>query len=124
MRSKFCIMVITLSLSCRLAAQEKYTVTWDYKAQSFREFVTKAESLLPVKFYYKEEWVADLKLSDYPGWTTLPTILTSLFNGTSLHFFIDNSGHIVITRDFAVKRPDVVNEDNKLYIPTTYFAEW
>ena len=116
-------MVITLCLCCRLAAQEKYTVTWEFKAQSFREFVTKAESLLPVKFYYKEDWIADLKLSDCPGCTTVPSVLTSLFNGTSLHFFIDNSGHIVITRDFAVKRPDVVNEDVKLYIPTAYFAE-
>jgi hypothetical protein len=123
MRQRFYIATLTLLLSHQLAAQEKYPVGWDYKTQSFREFVTKAETVLPVKFYFKEEWVADLKLSDYPGSVTLQAVLTNLFRGTSLHFFIDNTGHVVITRDFAVKRPDAVTEDEKLYIPTTFFIE-
>jgi len=123
MQRKFFIVIFALLLTQQLAAQEKYPVEWDYKTQSFREFVTKAETVLPVKFYYKEEWVADLKLSDYPDCVTLQAVLRNLFGGTSLHFFIDNAGHVVITRDFAVKRPEVVTEDEKLYIPTTYFAE-
>jgi hypothetical protein len=123
MQHKIFITILALLLTQQLAAQEKYPVDWDFKAQSFREFVTKAESILPVKFYYKEEWVADLKLSDYPGCVTLQSVLNNLFRGTSLHFYIDNAGHVVITNNFAVKRPDVINDDEKLYIPTTYFAE-
>jgi hypothetical protein len=123
MRLKLYIAILTLLLSSRLVAQEKYPVDWDYKTQSFREFVTKAESILPVKFYFKEEWVAGLRLSDYPGCVTLQAVLSNLFRDIPLHFFIDNAGNVVITRDFAVKRPDVVIEDVKLYIPTTYFAE-
>ncbi len=123
MRLKLYIAILTLLLSSRLVAQEKYPVDWDYKTQSFREFVTKAESILPVKFYFKEEWVAGLRLSDYPGCVTLQAVLSNLFRDIPLHFFIDNAGNVVITRDFAVKRPNVVTEDVKLYIPTTYFAE-
>jgi hypothetical protein len=125
MRGRLFLVVMLLSLCYRLAAQEKYPVTWDYKSQSFSEFVAKAESLLPIRFYFIDEWVANLKLSEYSNSNSLDSVLSNLFRGTPLYFYIDNAGRVVITKDFAVKRPgaEATAAYEKLYIPTTSFAE-
>ena len=112
-------------LACNLKAQKKYIISWDYKNLSFREFVLKTESLLPVKFFLKNEWVTDLRLSDYKGCKTLSCVLDSLFKGKFLYYLMDDSGKIVITKNFAVKvlESPSVNQNN--YIPqTSYTDSW
>jgi hypothetical protein len=99
---KSLILILTLFLAGNLIGQEKYKISFSCKGLSFKEFVTKTESLLPVKFYYKDSWVTGLKLSDYPDCNTLPCILDNLFRGKQLKYFIDDSGNIVVTGSFAV----------------------
>ena len=103
MKLKIHFLILTLFLTFTLKAQEKYTISWAYKDLSFQEFVTKSESLLPVKFYFKDDWVTDLKLSDYAGCKTLSCILDNLFKGSLLYYYIDDSGNVVITKNFMVK---------------------
>src|ERR1035437_6520215 len=71
MKLKIHILILLLLLSINLGAQEKYGISSHYKDISFTDFVTKVESILPVKFYYIDDWVNDLKLGDYPDCTTL-----------------------------------------------------
>jgi hypothetical protein len=121
MKLKIHILILILSLSFDLGAQEKYKISTNYKDLSFTDFVTKAESLFAVKFFYKDEWVNDLKLGDYPDCTTLSCIMDNLLRGTSLYYYIDEFGNTVITKNYAVRVSDTpVEKDNKFLPPTEY----
>ncbi|MBN1107348.1 MAG: TonB-dependent receptor [Bacteroidales bacterium] len=85
-----------------LNAQEKYTVNWDYAGQSFTDFVITAESKLPVRFFFRDEWIGSLVPEHYPGCKDLNCVLENLFRGTSLYYYMDDEGNVIITRDFAV----------------------
>ncbi len=122
MKPRILFLILTLCLAFNLRAQEKYRISWDYKDLSFNEFVTKAESLLSVKFFYKDDWVTSLKLSHYQGCITLSCVLDNLFKGTSLYYFIDDSGKVVITRNFAVKVSDAPLENENNFVPPTVYT--
>lgn len=121
MKLKIFLIVVLLQLSFHLRGQDKYLITWDYKNLSFKEFVAKSEKLLKVKFFYKDEWVTDLKLADYPGINTLTGVLDNLLRDKSLYYFIDAAGNVVFTINFAVKVSDrQVNKDVNFIPPTEY----
>ena len=104
-----------------LCAQEKYAISEDLKGLTFKEFAAKTEKQFKVKYFYREEWVHDLKIGDYPDCSTLPCILDDLFKGTSLYFLIEESGNIVITERYAVKVSAApVEKDNKFLPPGDY----
>jgi hypothetical protein len=104
-----------------LCAQEKYVISEDVKGLTFKEFAAKTEKQFGVKYFYREEWVHDLKTDDYPDCSTLPCILDNLFKGTSLYFLIEESGNIVITDRYAVKVSAApVEKDNKFLPPGDY----
>ena len=123
MKLKIHILILLLTLTCNLEAQEKYQISGDYKDLSFKEFVTRTESFFAVKFFYKDEWVTDLKLSDYPGCMTLTCVMENLLRGTSLYYYIDDSGNIVITRNFAVKISNATIEKENNFIPPTDYPD-
>jgi hypothetical protein len=121
MKLKLYILVISLICFCNLAAQENYKITWNYQGLSFKDFVSKSEKLYPLKFFYKVEWVKDMKLGDYPGSETLAEVLDKLFAGTSVYYFIDDAGRVVLTKNFAVKVSEKsVNEAENFIPPTEY----
>jgi hypothetical protein len=121
MKLKIQILILILSLTLNLKAQEKFNISWDYKGLSFKEFVTRAENQFTIKFFYKDEWVNNLKLGDYPGCTTLICVMDNLLKGTSLYYFIDDSGNLIITNNYAVKvSNEPIEKDNKFIPPTDY----
>jgi hypothetical protein len=104
-----------------LCAQEKYAISADLKGLTFKEFAAKTEKQFKVKYFYREEWVHNLKIGDYPDCSTLPCILDNLFKGTSLYFLIEESGNIVITDRYAVKVSAApIEKDNKFLPPGDY----
>jgi hypothetical protein len=122
MKLKIPLLVLTLLLSSLLYAQDERKITWDYKDLSFREFVDKAENILNLKFFFRDEWVKDLKPGDYPGISSLTELLDNLFRDKSLFYFIDESGNVVITKNFAVKVSETPKAGNKNFIaPTEYY---
>ena len=123
MSVKLRLVVLILFLTLNLEAQEKYTLSGNYKDLSFKDFVTKAESAFDVRIYYSEEWVSGLKTGDYPDCTTLSCLLDNLFQGTSLYYVIEESGNIVITKDFAVKVAVTQTEKETSFLqPGKYFG--
>jgi hypothetical protein len=121
MKIKILFPVLLLLCTFRLGAQEKYSVTWDYKNQSFMEFVARAESQLPVKFFYRDEWIADLKFKD-SGCTSLPCVLDNLFRGTPVYYYIDDSGNIVITGKYIVKVLDSPVQQEQKFVPQADYS--
>ncbi len=124
MRLKVLILILVLVFPSHLMAQDKYYITWDYKDLQFKEFVSAAESHLKVKFFYKEEWVTNLKLGNYPESKTLPDILDNLLRGTSLFYFFDDAGNVVLTKNYAVKVSNAPAEKDNNFIPPTDYTEY
>jgi CarboxypepD_reg-like domain/TonB-dependent Receptor Plug Domain len=121
MRSKIRILILLFFLSGSLYAQEKYVLQEDFKGLTFKEFTSRTEKLLPVKFFYKDEWVRDLKIGDYPNCSSLSCVLDNLLKGTSLFYIIEESGNIVITRNYAIKVSDApLEKKDKFLQPTDY----
>lgn len=50
-------------------------------------------------------------------------VLGELFSGKNIYYFIDASGNIIVTKDFAVKESNPKLTDNQNYIPPTDYAE-
>ena len=103
MKLKIPFLIIILSSSLSMKAQDQYKLSLNCKDISFIDFVTKVENILPVKFYYKKEWVKDMKLGDYPDCVTLSCVLDNLLKGTSLYYYFDDLGNIILTKNYAVK---------------------
>ncbi len=122
MKSKVLTLLLLLSfLTCQLVAQEKYKMTFNPKDLTFKEFVARIEKLLPVKFFYDEKWVKDIKIGDYPECATLDCVLDNVFKETSIHYIIEESGNIVLTKNYAVRITDTpVSKDSKFLPPTDY----
>jgi hypothetical protein len=121
MRLKISVLILLLSFSINLGAQEKYRISTNYKDNSFIDFVTGVESILPVKFYYKDDWVKDLKLGDYPDCTTLSCIMDNVFKGTTLYYYIDDFGNVVITKNYTVRISNKTAEKNNKFLPPSEY---
>lgn len=112
-----------LLLSGNLFAQKEITIDWNYEGLPFKEFATKAENINHLRFFYKEEWVSDLKLGSFHGSVSLKDILDELFQGKSLFYFIDTAGNVVVTKNFAVKIPGLPEVKDKKFIPPSEISE-
>jgi hypothetical protein len=123
MKLRLFILILSFFPTYKLTGQEKYNVSWTYSGLTFEEFVAKTETLLPVKFYYKPGWVADLKLMDYPGCKTLPCVLDRLFSGKQIHYYIDDFGNIVLTGTFKVMEMNEYLEEDVVSDQQVAFAD-
>ncbi len=122
MKLKILLLLLTLLLSNLLHAQDEIKITWDYKDLSFREFVAQAEKVSSLRFFFRDEWVNDLRPGDFPGMTSLNELLDRLFRDKSLFYFIDESGNVVITKNFAVRVSETpVTGAQNFIAPTEYF---
>jgi hypothetical protein len=122
MKSKISLLIIVMFLSGSLWAQEKYKVTEDFKGLTFREFAARSEKLFSVKFFYRDEWVHDLKIGEYSNCSTLSCVLDNLFKGTSLYYIIEESGNIVITNKYAVKVTVTPLEKENNFLPPSDYS--
>jgi hypothetical protein len=123
MRQAFIIIVFYLLISLNLRAQEAVRINFDYTELDFRGFVSRAESTTGLKFFYKDEWVGNLKSGDVPGATSVQDLLNRLFEGESLYFFIDEAGNVVITKSFQVKTGNVPDDADKKFIAPSEFYD-
>ncbi len=111
-----------MSLPVTLGAQEKYKISSNFKDVPFIDFVSEVERILPVKFFYIEEWVKDLRLGDYPDCTSLSCVMDNLLRGTTLYYYIDTFGNVVITSNYAVKVTATSEEKNNKFLPPTDYS--
>jgi hypothetical protein len=117
MKHKTSLLLLALLFVFHLNGQDKYKIPFIYKNLSFREFVTKTESLYPVKFYYRDSWVTGLRLSDYPGCQSLTCILDNLFRGNQIKYFTDDAGNFVLTGNFTLKDMNDTGESDPRVSP-------
>lgn len=123
MKIRITFILLVLVLSSNIYAQEKYTLSTNFKDLSFPEFASAVEKELPVKFFFLDEWVGNLKIGNYPGCSDLTCILDNVFKGTTLYYYIDSFGNVVITNNYSVKVSDNSAEKNSKYLPPSEFSE-
>ncbi len=98
------ILILSLALSFLAAGQlREMKVTWNYEGTAFEEFVSRAESHLNVRFYFKDEWTERLVMPDIGNEPLLNDLLNRLFAGKAIFYFIDEMGNVIVTKDFTVK---------------------
>jgi hypothetical protein len=122
MKLKILLLILFASVICDLEAQEKYLMPENLKGLTFKDFAARTEKLFAVKFFYKEEWVSELKIGDYVNCSTLECVLDNLFKGTSLYYMIEESGNIVITRKYAIKVSEEPEEKASNFLPPTDYT--
>jgi hypothetical protein len=123
MKLKILFVAFLLHYTVYSVGQDKYAVNWNYKGLPFSDFVAAAETNFKVKFFYREEWITDLMMGDYPGAKTLEGILDNLFRGKSLYYLIDKSGNVILTKDFAIKSSDKQAASDGSFIPPVEYAD-
>ncbi len=122
MRYALLILIASLLNLQGLFAQDDVIIDWDYEGTTFGEFVQKTESLHLFRFFYQDGWVKDLKLGNYGDSIPLAGLLDRLFYEKALYFFRDNSGNIVITKNFTVRIPGgQVSDSGSLIPPSVYY---
>jgi hypothetical protein len=109
-------LVFTLFLFPTVAGQQDLKISWDYSGLDFREFAEKTESLSKIRFFYKDEWIKDLRMPEFTGDAMLTKVLDNLFAGKSLFYLITESGNVIITKDFSVKVMEQPDLNEKSYI--------
>jgi hypothetical protein len=122
MKFRILILLLLLTLYSPTEAQEKQWIPADYKGLAFKEFVSATQALLGIKFFYKDDWVTDLKLGYYPESNTLSDVLDNLFQGTSIYYYIDKSGNVVLTKDYKVKFLGKSVDKGSNFIPPSDYA--
>ena len=98
-------------------SQDKYVIDWDFAGQTFEDFVLKAESRYPVKFFYNVEWVKNLTLGNYRDKRMLNEILDTLFKGNSIYYYASTAGNIILTKNFTIKSSTEKPDESRSYIP-------
>ena len=122
MRPKIFILILILFEFLGIDAQEKNWSAAKYKDSTFREFALSTQSLLNIRIFYRDEWVKDLKLAAYPEKYSLSELLTDLFQGTSLYYFTDKHGNVILTKDFVIKVTDSPSGNEAAFIPPTDYS--
>lgn len=124
MKVKSFLLIFLFQISLWVHSQEKYEISWDYNNQTFTEFVGSAEKTLGLRFFFKDEWISDLRLGSYTGVTSLQGILDILLKDKLLYYYIDNYGNVVITQNFRVKSGTAqLSENGTNFIPPTEYSD-
>ena len=119
MRVKIFFLISVWFIFLTINAQEQGRISWTSSDMTFEEFVSDAEKLYGVKFFYKDEWTKDISPSIAAGNYTLSELLNKVLSGTSLFYYIDSKNNVILTINFAIRdsRKLVVNEESK-FIPS------
>ncbi len=123
MRFRNLILIAFFLIFYNASAQQNYLVDWNYEGQSFYDFILKAESKFPVKFFFREEWLKGITLSRYENKRYLNEILDTLLNGQGLFHYSDESGNIILTKYFAIKPLIEEKAAGESYIPGLEYEE-
>jgi len=119
MRFRILVVIVVLSVPCGLAGQDRdYPVTWDYRGQSFDEFVSRAENIYSLRFFFREEWVDGILLADYGESPSLFRVLDRYLPGLDLYYFMNRHGDIILSKGFIIKSFDSADIDTEKYLPS------
>jgi hypothetical protein len=123
MRGKIIILVSLFLIGISVSAQEQIRVSWTKQDVTFEEFISEAERLYGVRFFYKDEWIRDISPKFIPGSYNLSELLAKALSGTSVYYYI-NDNNVILTLNFAIKdtRKPLINEENR-FVPSMDYSK-
>jgi hypothetical protein len=123
MKPTLLILFFLLPFFCVIEAQNKQETTSAGQKVTFKEFVKAVEAKQKIRFFYKDEWIKDLVPGDYPDSLKLTDILDNLLRGTSVRYYKDRFGNIVLTKYYEVKVSERPVQQETNYIPPTDYGD-
>jgi outer membrane receptor for ferrienterochelin and colicin len=124
MKKFFLILsIIMFILPVSTGQNSDYKIFWKYEGQSFKEFADSAESHYKISFYYKSEWINNIRIGKYKESIGLSDLLGKTFNGTRIYYFIDDKGNIILSRDYKIKTTESVIIKGESYIPGANYTK-
>lgn len=124
MKSRFLILIILIFPLGTLSGQDEKIISFSCENLSFREFAARTESVLPVRFFFRDEWISDLKVSVAEEDIALTSLLDDLFRGLALYYYIDEKWNIYITKNFNVRATDTGPADGQQFLaPADYLSD-
>ncbi len=113
-----------ISISGIINGQDKtYPVTWDYRGQSFKEFVVRAENTHDLRFFYRDEWFTNKPVTDYGDSLTISRLLDNYLRGAGIYYLINNHGDVILTKGYMVRLPQSGAPDDARYLPSEILNE-
>ncbi len=91
-------------------SQENQVLTADFNNISFEGFVKEVEKQIPVKFFYKKEWVEEIIINKTYSNTPLEIALNDVINSAGLKFYIIQN-NIIITYQYIIKE-NIIGDKN------------
>lgn len=122
MKLRLSFISLLLLAAIAAAAQDKYQLSGDFSGLNFSQFASKVETMLPVKFFFREEWVGSIRVASQADCRNLDCFLDRTLQGTSLFYYIDDAGNVVLTRNYAVKRAQASTRAEKAFLPPTEYG--
>ena len=99
----YLLAICTVALFCgSAAAQDKKTVTGNFIAVPFNQFVQEAETQTGCRFYYDSTQTDSLKITHRADGETLDELLNAVLKNTGLRFSIDDNSRIFITKQVEI----------------------
>ena len=123
MKAGSVIALFLLLLTKQLSAQEDIIIGWDYQNLSFRQFISEAEEQTGARFFFRDDWVEDLRPGDYPGKESLFELFSEMFQGRSLYFYRNEDGDVIITKDYELGHIDLSVSEKKFFTIEEYSIE-
>lgn len=115
-----CVILLTATPAF---SQENYRIDWEYRGNSFEEFVMQVETAYPVRFFYRDEWISNLTPGNYGNKQFLFEILDTLFSGRQIHYYHEKPDRIILTRYYAIKLDGDIPVEELNYIPGLDYSE-
>lgn len=123
MKIKLILLPLLLLTANILFAQKDIKITWNYDSLTFNQFISKAEEQSGARFYFKNDWVNELRPGNYPGCTSVFTLFDKLFRSRSLYYFQTASGDIIITKNFEIEHINRSDDEKGKFVLEDYSYE-
>ncbi|HAM09514.1 MAG TPA: TonB-dependent receptor [Bacteroidales bacterium] len=123
MRIKLVFIVSLWFIIISVGAQEQIRVSWTTRDMTFEEFISDAEELYGVRFFYSDEWTKNISPSIMEGNYTLSELLVKALSGTSVYYYIDDKNNVILTLNFAIRdtrKPAVIDESR--FVPSMDYS--
>ncbi len=117
-------ILLILNLTGSLPGQDTpYTVTWDYRGQTFSEFAARAEDIYGLRFFFRDEWFKGRELSDYGDTLALRHLLDNYLSNTRIYYLITNKGDVILTSEYRIRLPEAGPGDDDRFLPSEILTE-
>lgn len=95
------LMVITAFNELTAAFPEVY-ITTNFDSRPLTELINYVEGKHNLAFFYKDDWIADIKVIQASAPVSLEDILKKSLENTDLNYFYDDPGNIIITSNYKI----------------------